>query len=111
MNTIQFAVESQVKFHGYEAEDAIIALEPRQGEFTLRTEDIIARIQSEGASIALVMMSGVQYYSGQFFDMKTITEAGHQQGCTVGWDLAHAVGNVPLALHDWNVDFACWVRF
>jgi len=80
----------------------------RPGEHTLRTEDIISTIEREGSQVALVIFSGVQFYSGQFFDMKTITEAGHSVGAVVGWDLAHAVGNVTLSLHDWNVDFACW---
>lgn len=107
----QYAVESQIRFHGRDPTGALIELLPRSGEQTLRTEDIVQRIEEEGDSIALVMLSGVQYYTGQFFDIATITAAGHKKGCMVGWDLAHAVGNLPLSLHDWNVDFACWCAY
>ncbi len=107
----QYAVKSQLKFHGYDPETSLIELQPRAGETTLRTEDILALIEREGPEIALVMMGGVNYYTGQFFDLKSITKAGHQQGCTVGFDLAHAVGNVPLELHNWNVDFAVWCTY
>lgn len=89
----------------------MIALFPRQGEEYLRTEDIVAEIQSNGSEIALVMMSGIQYYTGEFFDLKAITKVGHEQGCRVGFDLAHAVGNVPLALHEWGPDFAVWCTY
>ncbi|KAI8872511.1 kynureninase [Ramicandelaber brevisporus] len=106
-----YAIESQIRFHGYDPADAMILLEPRAGEFTLRTEDILAAIEREGESIALVMFSGVQYYTGQYFDIPTITKAGQEQGCIVGFDLAHAAGNVPVQLHDWNVDFACWCSY
>lgn len=83
---------------------------PRKGEHTLRTEDIIELINKD-KEIAVVMLSGVQYYTGQFFEIEKITKAGHAADCIVGWDLAHAVGNVPLQLHDWNVDFACWCSY
>jgi kynureninase len=86
-------------------------LAPRNGEFTLRTEDILKYIEDEGDSVALVLLSGVQYYTGQFFEIAKITEAAHKKGCKVGWDLAHAVGNVVLKLHDWDVDFACWCTY
>jgi kynureninase len=107
----QYTLESQVRFHGYNPDEAIIELEPRQGEDTLRTEDILQVIKEQGDELALVMMSGVQYFTGQFFDMETITSAGHEVGSKVGFDLAHAVGNVPLQLHDWNVDFAVWCTY
>ena len=107
----QYAIESQVRFHGFKPEDAIIELAPRDGEQTLRTEDIVEVIQQQGNELALVMMSGVQYFSGQLFDMKAITETGHKAGAKVGFDLAHAVGNVPLQLHDWGVDFAVWCTY
>jgi len=84
---------------------------PREGELTLRTEDIVDLIEREGDSIAVVIFSGVQFYTGQLFDFKAITEAGRRKGCIVGFDLAHAVGNVPLSLHDWGVDFACWCSY
>ncbi|KAK3800037.1 hypothetical protein RRG08_029759 [Elysia crispata] len=103
-----YAFESQIRLHGFNPQDALLCMEPREGEFTLRTEDIVATIEKEGASIALVCFSGVQYYTGQFFDIPTITRTAQTKGCHVGFDLAHAVGNLPLYLHDWNVDFACW---
>ncbi|XP_074656146.1 kynureninase-like [Tubulanus polymorphus] len=106
-----YAIESQIRLHGFDPESSMICLEPRQGEFTLRTEDILARIASEGDSIAVVCLSGVQYYTGQLFDMAAITKAGQEKGCYVGFDLAHAVGNVEIHLHDWNVDFACWCTY
>lgn len=107
----QYAMETQALFHGLVPKEAIIELRPRQGEHTLRTEDIVATIQEHGDSTALVMMGGVNYYTGQFFDIKAITEAAHKAGAIAGFDLAHAAGNVPLHLHDWNVDFACWCSY
>jgi len=106
-----YTFESQSKLHGLNPKNTMICVEPREGEDTLRTEDILSVIEKEGDSIALVCLSGVQYYTGQFFDIPTITKAGQAKGCYVGWDLAHAVGNVPLYLHDWNVDFACWCSY
>ena len=85
--------------------------QPRDGELTLRTEDILDIIEKEGDSIAVIVFSGVQYYTGQLFDLQKITEAGHRKGCIVGFDLAHATGNVVLKLHDWQVDFACWCSY
>lgn len=106
-----YAVASQAAFHGLAPEDAIIRMYPRPGEYTLRTEDLLARIGEEGSSIALVLLGGVNYYTGQYFDIGAITRAAQAQGCMVGWDLAHAIGNVPLDLHGWNVDFACWCSY
>lgn len=106
-----YAVQSQAKFHGFDPADAIIEMKPRGGEHTLRQEDIEEVIAREGQSIALILIGGVHYYTGQFFDIARITEAGHKQGCMVGFDLAHAAGNVLLKLHDWNVDFACWCSY
>ena len=106
-----YAVQSQAKFHGFDPDDAIIEMKPRDGEHTLRQEDIEEVIAREGQSIALILIGGVHYYTGQFFDIARITEAGHKQGCMVGFDLAHAAGNVLLKLHDWNVDFACWCSY
>ncbi|MBI3510617.1 MAG: kynureninase [Bacteroidetes bacterium] len=107
----QYAVESQVRFHGYDPEDAIIELHPREGEHNIRTEDIISTIEKHKDELALVFIGGVNYYSGQVFDMKTITTAAHKAGAYVGYDLAHAAGNIILHLHDWNVDFACWCSY
>ncbi|KAL4217588.1 hypothetical protein ACF0H5_022330 [Mactra antiquata] len=106
-----YAIESQIKLKGYNPETSMILIEPREGEHTLRLEDILKVIEEQGDTIAVICLAGVQYYTGQKFDMKTITQAGHNKGCAVGWDLAHAVGNVEIQLHDWNVDFACWCTY
>ena len=95
----------------YALEDWLIELSPREGESTLRTEDIIATIEKHGDEVALVMLGGVNYYTGQAFDMKAITEVGHRVGAVVGFDLAHAAGNLELQLHDWDVDFAVWCSY
>jgi kynureninase len=107
----QYMFQSQVQFHGYQPEDAIIEIKRREGEHNIRLEDVLAKINEVGDELALVLIGGVNYYTGQVFDMKTITEAGHQVGAQVGWDLAHAAGNIKLELHDWNVDFACWCSY
>ncbi|KAG1877887.1 pyridoxal phosphate-dependent transferase [Suillus subalutaceus] len=107
----QYAFASQARVHGYDPNEAIIEMCPRQGEFTLRESDIMDLIAKEGPSIALVIFSGVQFYTGQLFPMKAITTAAKAQGCVCGWDLAHAIGNVPMALHDWDVDFAVWCSY
>lgn len=107
----QYAVESQVRFHGFDPKDAIIEIKPEEGEFTLTTEAIVKAISKHGDEIALVLFGGVNYFTGQWFDMAAITKAGHEVGAVVGFDLAHAAGNVPLSLHDWNVDFACWCSY
>jgi len=107
----QYAIESQVRFHRYKPEDAIIELTPREGEETIRTEDILSEINKNADQLALVLMGGVQYFTGQLFDMKSITTAGHAAGAKVGFDLAHAIGNAPLQLHDWDVDFAIWCTY
>jgi kynureninase len=107
----QYAIETQVKFHGYNPDDAIIEVAPREGERTLRTEDILKTIENHKDSLALVLFGGVNYYTGQFFDMKAITKAGHQAGAYVGFDLAHVAGNIPVRLHDWDVDFAMWCSY
>jgi kynureninase len=106
-----FAVESQIKFHGFDPNEAMILISPREGEETLRPEDVIKTIQDHGEQTALVMLPGVQYYTGQVLDMKNITVAAHKVGAYAGFDLAHAVGNIPLSLHDWNVDFAVWCHY
>jgi kynureninase len=107
----QYALETQVKFHGYTPEDAIIEVAPREGEVCIRHEDILSAIEKNKDSIAVIVIGGVNYYNGQVFDMKGITEAGHKAGAFVGFDLAHAAGNLKLQLHDWKVDFACWCSY
>ncbi|MEM7108165.1 MAG: kynureninase [Bacteroidota bacterium] len=107
----QYAVESQIKFHGYPYEEALVELHPREGEYTLRTEDIIHAIKAHESEVALVLLPGVQYFTGQWFDIEMITNAAHEVGAYVGFDLAHAIGNVPLQLHDHNVDFAVWCSY
>lgn len=107
----QYAFETQVKYHGFEPKDAIIEIEPVSGEHTIRNEDIISAIKQHGDSIALVLFGGVNYYTGQYFDLKAITKAAHSIGAYAGFDLAHAAGNVELNLHNWNVDFGCWCSY
>ena len=107
----QYAVASQLSFHGYDPVDGIVQLEPRNGEAAIRSEDMLQIIEKEGKSINLILIGGINYYSGQFFDIKEITRSGHDQGCMVGFDLAHAAGNVPLELHHWDVDFAAWCNY
>jgi kynureninase len=106
-----YAVASQAAFHGFDPAEAVVRLKPREGEQTLRTEDVIDAIGFHGSSTALVMLGGVNYRTGQWFDMEAITRAGHEVGAVVGWDLAHAAGSVPMRLHDWNVDFAAWCSY
>lgn len=106
-----YAAASQVRLHGLDPAEAVLRVKPRPGESTLRTEDVVGLIEREGPSIALVMLGGVNYLTGQFMDIPAITEAGHRAGCVVGWDLAHAAGNVPIALHDWGADFAAWCSY
>ena len=107
----QYAFETQAAFHGFDPADAVVEVSPREGEHTLRTEDILSVITEQGDSVALVLFSGVNYYTGQLFDMERITKAAHAVGAYAGFDLAHAAGNVALQLHDWNVDFACWCSY
>lgn len=107
----QYAMESQVAYHGFTYEDAVIEVAPGEGEHTIRTEDILATIEAHKDSVALVLFSGVNYYTGQLFNIKEITAAAHKAGAHAGFDLAHAAGNVPLQLHEWNADFACWCSY
>lgn len=107
----QYAMESQVRWHGLDPETAIVEIAPREGEETLRTEDILASIEQHGDTLALVMFGGVNYYTGQFYELEPITRAGHAVGAMVGFDLAHAAGNLPLRLHDWGPDFAVWCSY
>lgn len=107
----QYMFQSQVNHHGYKPEAAIIEIKRREGEHNIRLEDILVKIEEVGDELALVLFGGVNYYTGQVFDMKTITDAGHKVGAYVGFDLAHAAGNIKLELHDWNVDFAAWCSY
>lgn len=107
----RYALESQVKFHGLDIDENLIEVWPREGEHLIREEDVLAKITELGDELALVMIGGMNYYTGQLFDMQKITEAGHAVGAFVGWDLAHAAGNVNLKLHEWNVDFAAWCSY
>jgi kynureninase len=105
------AVESQVRFHGLDPARDLIEASPRAGEDLLRTEDILDRIERDGERIATILLPGVQYLTGQALDIEAITAAGRRAGCTVGWDLAHAIGNVPVRLHDTGADFAVWCNY
>jgi len=107
----QYMLQSQVRYHGLIAEEAIVEVKKRDGEHHWRTEDIISKIAEIGDELALVLIGGVNYYNGQVLDMKVITRAGKSVGANVGWDLAHAVGNVALKLHDWDADFAAWCSY
>jgi kynureninase len=104
-------VKSQIRFHGYDPATSLLELAPRDGEWCLRDEDIESTIDREGDSIALILFGGVNYATGQVFDMARITMAGQRNGCVVGFDLAHAAGNVPLHLHDLAPDFAVWCSY
>jgi kynureninase len=107
----QYAVKSQIRFHGFDPAKALVELAPRKGEFCVREEDIESVIEQEGDEIALILLGGVNYATGQVFEMKGITKAGHRKGCVVGFDLAHAAGNILPRLHDWGPDFAAWCSY
>lgn len=107
----QYAFESQAKFHGFDPADVLVEMQPRAGELNLRTSDILQKIDELGEELALVCFGGVNYFTGQFFEIEKITQHAHQNGAIAGFDLAHAAGNVPLKLHDWQVDFACWCTY
>lgn len=106
-----YSINSQIKHHGFDTQEALIKIKPRKGEFVLQTQDILKIIEEQGDQIALIMLGGVNYYTGQVFDFKIITEKAHQKKITVGFDLAHAAGNVHLELHKWDVDFAVWCSY
>ena len=106
-----YAVESQIKYHRLSPATSLIKLRPRDGESAIRTEDIQTIIEREGDEISLIMLGGVNYYTGQVFDFENITKLGHAKGINVGFDLAHAAGNIKLELHKWGVDFAVWCSY
>lgn len=106
-----YAVQSQIRFHGLNPKTSLVEMNPCEGETTIRTEDVEEYLDKKGYSVALVMFAGVNYYTGQAFEMERITKAAHKKGCAVGFDLAHAAGNLILNLHDWNVDFAVWCTY
>jgi kynureninase len=107
----QYAVASQARFHGFDPKDAIVELKPRSGEDLLRDEDILETIRKEGPSLALILIGNVNFRTGQAFDIAAITRAGHEQGCLVGFDLAHGAGNLAVKLHDDGPDFAVWCSY
>jgi kynureninase len=107
----QYALASQARFHGLNPKDVVVEIAPRTGEHTIRQEDVLAKIAELGDELAMLMMGGVNYYTGQVHDMKTITAAAKKVGAFVGWDLAHGIGNIELNLHDWDVDFAAWCSY
>ncbi len=106
-----YAVQSQIRFHGFNPKTSLVEMNPREGEAAIRTEDIEGYLEREGDSIALVMFAGVNYYTGQAFEMERITKAAHKKGCMVGFDLAHAAGNLVMNLHEWSADFAVWCTY
>ncbi|WP_234737040.1 kynureninase [Tellurirhabdus bombi] len=107
----QYALETHIKARGYNPDEVLIEVFPRSGNYTWHLDDILAAIEEHRDSLALVMMSGLHYYTGQVFDMATITRKAHEAGALCGFDLAHAIGNIPLHLHDWDVDFAFWCSY
>ena len=107
----QYLLASQVRFHGFDPKEAIVELKKREGEHNFRMEDILTKIAEVGDECALVLIGGVNYYTGQVFDIQAITRAAKKVGAFVGWDLAHAAGNIELKLHDWDVDFAAWCSY
>ncbi|MFZ0735388.1 MAG: kynureninase [Candidatus Sulfotelmatobacter sp.] len=107
----QYAVKSQLRFHGFDPASALIEIRPREGESCIRDEDLESQIEREGDSIALILIGGLNYATGQVFDMPRIAGAARRKGCIVGFDLAHAVGNIPLRLHEWGPDFAVWCSY
>jgi len=106
-----YAIKTQIMYHGLDPQDGLILTRPRNGEFTIRTEDILDLIDKNADQLAVVIFGGANFFTGQLFDIKKITAAAHKHGIVAGFDLAHAVGNIPLSLHDWNVDFAVWCSY
>lgn len=107
----RYIIESQLRFHGFDPQDAIIEIAPRKGDHCIHHKDVLNAIEAHSDSLALVLIGAVNYYNGQVFNIKEITEATHQAGAIAGFDIAHAIGNIHLHLHDWNVDFASWCTY
>jgi len=107
----KYAIESQIAWHGLNPDQSMLLIGPDEGEYEVSTEKILSYIDNHASEIALVLLPGIQYYTGQLFDIKRITEYAQSLGLVVGWDLAHAYGNVELKLHEWNVDFAVWCTY
>jgi kynureninase len=107
----RYAVASQIRWHGYDPTEALLEARPREGIDSVTTEDLCELIEREGQRLAIVVLPGVQYLTGRRFDIRQLTHVAHRQGCVIGFDLAHAIGNVPLALHDWDADFAVWCGY
>lgn len=107
----QYAVQSQISFHGFDPATSLIELTPRPGESCVHDEDIEVLIETAGDEIALILLGGVNYVTGQAFDMERVVRVGHNRGCVVGFDLAHAAGNLLLKLHEWGPDFAAWCSY
>ena len=106
-----YAIKTQIRHHGLDPKNALVLASPRKGEFTLRTDDILDLIEKNRDTLAVIWIAGVNFFTGQLFDMPAITKAAQKHGISAGFDLAHAVGNVPLSLHDWSVDFAVWCTY
>jgi kynureninase len=106
-----YAIKTQIAHHGLDSRDALILARPRKGEFTIQMEEIVDLIEKHADQLAVVMLAGVNFFTGQLFDIEKTTAVAHERGVVVGFDLAHAIGNVPLTLHDWNVDFAVWCSY
>lgn len=107
----QYALETHLRHYGFDPDKTLVEVTPRAGEHVLRTEDILQAIDEHADELALILLGGIHYYSGQVLDMKTITEAANKKDIRIGFDLAHAAGNIPLQLHNWGVDFACWCNY
>jgi kynureninase len=108
---LQYAAESQIRWHGFDPLTSLIQISPQEGQTTLSTDHILSVISEHAESTALLLLPGVQFYTGQAFNIAEITEFAHSKGIVIGWDLAHTVGNIELQLHDWNVDFAVWCSY
>src|SRR5437879_4068771 len=106
-----YAIKAQIAHHGLDPKDALVLASPRKGEFTVRTEDVVDLIEKNRDELAIVMIGGLNFFTGQLFEIPTITKAARKHGIIAGFDLAHAIGNVPVSLHDWNVDFAVWCSY